>query len=149
MGDRVTVQLSLLIVHADAAREMFPYEPESENNDGELVDFEFSEVNYGDLGVESALQQAGIPYDKHWQQGGGFERGTEYARFTETGDIKVFSVYEIVENPDLSSLMALIDKPDKLRAFIVAHHNKVTPLSWDDQEEFARRFHARQLIASA
>lgn len=151
MGDRVAVTLTVLVEHADRVREIFEPgcgEADNEEDLGDVIEFKFDQVNYGNLGVEAQLRAAGIAYDKDWQQGGEFEAGTEYVRFNEAGEIRNFDVYTDDENPDIDQLVQLCDKPDELVKFILDFKRSVTAGPLDAlQVEYGKRHQARNLIA--
>lgn len=147
MGDRTTVYLDVLASQADAAKELFDYEPEDARQNGDqFVEFEFHEVNYGTLDFLSELEKAGIAYDSSWSKGDEYEAGTVFCRFTADGEIIRLDRYETDINPSMGCLMKLIDDPDALREFILQHQRETTPLPWDNQEEYGKLYRTKQLI---
>jgi len=147
MGDRTTVYLDVLASQADAARELFDYETSYEYLNGEkFMEFQFDEINQGTLDFLDKLQEAGIAFDSSWASGNEYEAGTTFCRFTADGQVIKFDRYDSEAHPDLSCLMKRIDDPKALREYILEHHNKVTPLPWDNQEEYGKLYRARQLI---
>lgn len=156
MGDRTWVHLTILASQLEQARPIIEAsegeleEPESiatsAPNTPTLIWFKFEECNYGNLSCEKALQQAGIPFDKAWGRGDAYDSGTMYNRYTGAGELAAIEVYDAGINPDIDELLKRIDEPDKLRQYIRDHKGKITPLPWDDQEEYGKRYRARQLI---
>jgi hypothetical protein len=153
VGDRTSVTLTVLTSQKAEAEKICMaagYEADhmSQEMDGSLTYFSFYEVNYGDLQCLNALTDAGIAHDSNWDNGSEFTAGCEFMRFTSNGETKGFSYSDEYFNPDLSRCMGLIDKPDELRAFILDHHDKVTALPWDHQEEFGKIYRTKNLISS-
>lgn len=153
MGDRTFVTLIVLAEQADEARAILlvkdgPPEEDAVCTEGKLHSFTFSEVNYGDLNSQDDLQTAGIAYTSSWDSGDNYREGSQYCRFTEDGNITVFDVYSGDENPSINDLLERIDQPDRLRQFILDHREKYTPLPWDHQIEYGKRYRAKQLISS-
>ena len=146
MGDRTTVTLTVLNAQAAKAEALFEYGADQEQSDDAFTSFIFNEVNYGTLDFLPALLAVGIAYDSEWERGGDFVAGSEYGRFTPEGYSKVLGIDDCNLNPDIYSLMGLIDDPVELRAYIMHHHQKATPLPWDNQEEYGKLYLARQLI---
>lgn len=156
MGDRTTVTLTVLRSQADKAREIFEHgqnvDIDFELNGVEYVDFTFNGVNYGDLdrGTKwlTKLIENGIAFDSQWDAGSEYGPGVETARFTEEGGVERKEVSDSFVNPSLEQLMALIDDHAKLKEYIQNHFVEVTPLSWDNQEEYGKLYRARQLITT-
>lgn len=65
-----------------------PIESLSENQD-ELLTFEYDDVNYTNLGLEQAMQQQGIPFDKKWDHGDEYPEGILHLRFYSDGSAKI------------------------------------------------------------
>jgi len=147
MGDRTTVYLDVLASQADAAKELFDYDiDEAYCNGDQFVEFVFKEVNHGTLGFLKKLEEAGIAYDSSWSSGFEFGAGTTFCRFTDDGQVINFDRYDSEANPDLSGLMKRINNPKALREFILEHYNNVTPLPWDNQEEYGKLYRTKRLI---
>jgi hypothetical protein len=147
MGDRTNVYLDVLVPQADEAREFFDFDPSCEYLNGEqFIEFQFDEVNHGTLGFLDKLQEAGIAFDSSWAQGSEYGPGTTFCRFTADGQVINFDRYDSEAHPDLSCLMKRIDDPKALREFILEHYNNVTPLPWDNQEDYGKLYRTRQLI---
>jgi hypothetical protein len=147
MGDRTTVYLDVLVSQADAAKKLFIYGPSDEYSNGDqFIEFEFTEINNGTLDFLDELQEAGIAYDSSWSPGHEYGAGTTFCRFTADGQAIKFDRYDSEAHPDLSCLMTRIDDPKALREFILEHHNNVTPLPWDNQEEYGKLYRTKQLI---
>ena len=150
MGDHSYVTLSVLASQAEQAKTFMDYEPNREGNfdKDRCIYFEFEEVNYGELKFLDALQAAGIAYLSEWESGQEYGAGCTSCRFTPEGKaiIKSFDDSEI--NPPLYNLMELIDQPDALRTFILAHKELRTIMPWDNQEEYGKLYRATQLITT-
>lgn len=148
MGDRTDVTLRVLASHKERAEALFDSLPSAKDQEGdEHFLFFFDEVNYGDLLCLDDLIEAGIPFDSEWGPGGNYGAGTRYCRFTPEGECICKSIYDEEINPDLYSLMGLIDQPDALREFILHHNEKISTLPWENQEEFGKIYQIKQLIS--
>lgn len=152
MCDRTHVTLTVpKACSSDAERIMeeegysFDEGPEELADDREL--YQFWEVNYDTLPFLDALQAAGIAFDSEWGAGGDYSAGCESLRFTPEGEAQRIELFEGGENPSIHALMAVIDYPQQLRAFILEHKEATTPLPWDHQAEYGKLYRARQLIA--
>jgi hypothetical protein len=147
MGDRTSVFLDVLIPQADAAKELFEFEPDSAYQNGEqFIEFQFDEINHGTLDFLPKLREAGIAFDSSWAAGSEYGPGTTFCRFTPDGEVIQFDRYDSELNPDMNCLMRLIDNPVALRNAILEHHKETTPLPWDNQEEYGKLYRTKQLI---
>lgn len=146
MGDRTNVTLCVLKQDEGRVKAVVDDGANWEGGDDEFTEFNWDEVNYGNLDFEEELQQAGIPYDKDWGSGGEYGPGTQYCRYTADGRLVVKEVSDDDINPALDQLLKLVDTPAALCQFIQDHAEKVTPLSWDNQGEYAKVFRTIQLI---
>lgn len=151
MGDRTSVTLTVLTSQKAEAEKIFMadgYEADHMTDDDHigLSHFSFYEVNYGDLPCLSDLTAAGIAHDSCWDHGGDYSAGTEFMRFTSQGEAKGYSYSNDDYNPDLKRLVALVNEPQALIAYILDHEDKVNPLPWDHQEEFGKIYRTKQLL---
>jgi hypothetical protein len=147
MGDRTTVYLDVLVSQADAAEELFDYKPSTAyQNTEKFVEFEFEEINHGTLNFLNELQEAGIAFDSSWLAGDENGAGSEFCRFTPTGESIRFVRYDSEINPDMNCLMRLIDDSHALREAILNHHKETTPLPWDNQEMYGKLYRTKRLI---
>lgn len=146
MEDRTSVTLYVLTSQKERVKVISDSFEELEE-DGDLTYFYFWDVNYGELPFLNELMDAGIAFDSCWCAGGDYGSGTKSCRFTPAGELDVREVYETQENPPLSVLMSLIDSPNQLREYIIQHRDKVTPLSWDNQEEYGKLHRTKKLIS--
>lgn len=146
MGDRTTVTLTVLASQKEAAKELFDTAAVEDWGYRELHEYLFYEVNYGELEFLDKLQAAGIAYASRWDAGDGYGAGTKFCRFTSDGDSEIKEVYDTGVNPELTPLLACIDDHAALKKFILAHRESITPLPWDNQEEYGKRHRAKQLI---
>lgn len=145
-SDRTTVALFVLQSQLAAAQEQFDDKPDESTCLGELTELTFYDVKYGDLPFLGKLQKAGIAYDSCWNIDNEYGAAVENVRFTATGDVIARTVYDSERNPNLNTLMRLIDKPDELRQYILDHKTATEDLSWDNQEEYSKIYLANQLI---
>lgn len=148
MGDRTYVTLTVLKSQEKEAMSLFCYDPDEDWFEDQFSYFGFAEVNYGTLSFLSDLQAAGIAYDSRWEQGGDYEPGSESLRFSSSGEAIVKAFNDSAKNPDLSALVGLIDKPEDLKKYILKHHEEVSCLPWENQEEYGKLYRAKQLISS-
>jgi len=146
MGDRTYVRLCVPTEYKELVLSLIEAAPDDEWGDEELVTFGFVEVNYGELNDLPKLQHAGIPYDQEWDAGGSYGAGTQHCRFTEKGEIQLKVVMDEDFNPNIGSLMNLIDDYESLRSHILVHHERVTPLPWDSQVEYGKKYRTLQLL---
>lgn len=146
MGDRTTVELTVLTAQSEAAQALFDGEPDETGPSQLLTVFTFYEVNYGELHFLPDLTAAGIAFDSYWGEGSEYGAGQKVCRFTAEGTLDLRELYDDYYNPDLNELMRHINDPVKLKEIIESHHKKVTPLPWDNQEQYGKLYRAAQLI---
>ena len=147
MGDRTYVTLWVKTVHADEVRPFAGKEGYADEKTYEdSTSFGFEEVNSGELSFLEELEKLGIAYDSSWEPGGEYGAGTRSARFTPEGAIDIRTIYNADYNPSLSELLARINSPDDLIAYILKHKEEVTPLPWDNQEQYGKLYRAACLI---
>jgi len=149
MGDRTSVTLTVLKEQSAAAQALFEYKPDHESEDMgsmPLCYFSFYEVNYGDLPFLDALQDAGIAFDSDWDHGSEYGAGCDFCRFRPDGTVQRFDYSDEYKNPDLHRMMGLLDEPEALKAYILDHHKKVTPLPWDNQVQYGKLYLTQKLI---
>lgn len=146
MGDRTSVRLTVLTSQLAAAQKHFNTEANESDTHTEFTELTFYDVNYGNLPFLADLLKAGVAYDSYWSSGGDFGPGTESLRFNDKGEPYTSTLYDEGINPNLSDLMARIDKPDELRAFLLQHQEDVADRPWDNQEEYGKIYLATQLI---
>jgi len=150
MSDRSYVTLFVLASQAEQARAVMDTVPNNESNitDALCTYFGFEEVDDGDLPFLGDLQAAGITYLSEWEEGNEYGPGCASCRFTPEGEavIKTFADSEI--NPPLYELLELIDQPNELRAYILAHKELRTIMPWDNQEEYGKIYRTSRLIST-
>lgn len=149
MGDRTTVTLTVLASQTAAAKALFNGELPQEEvlGNGDKTDFVFYEVNYGNLHFLNNLRDAGIAFDSRWDAGGEYGPGVLNFRYTSKGEPKERDLYDDGIDPELNTLLELIDKPTELRQAILDHAEKVQP--WDfgpEQEEFGKLYQTMKII---
>lgn len=89
MGDRTSVELSIIAEHHDQAKEIWEsYDPRAEvsTEDDEVFIILFEDVNYGELPFLSELEEANIPYDADWGAGCEYAAGSQSIRIDEKGE---------------------------------------------------------------
>ncbi|MCB5270581.1 MAG: hypothetical protein LHW56_01905 [Candidatus Cloacimonetes bacterium] len=144
MGDRVAVTLHLPKSEYDRTFEKgidlqgnyeTPYDYPSEGQTLKMIEVVFDECNYANIGIETTLQEAKIPYDKFWEQGGDYESGTEYFRILEDGQgvTKEFCGNEETHISLQSLLKAREGGLESVDAFIAKELSRREILPWPDQ----------------
>jgi hypothetical protein len=147
MGDRTYATLWIKTVHADAVKPFADKEGYADKGTYEdSTYFGFEEVNNGELSFLEELEKLGIAYNSSWAPGGEYGAGTRSARFTPEGAIDIREIYDAEYNPPLSELKQRINSPEELKAYILLHEEKVTPLPWDNQEQYGKLYRAACLI---
>ena len=147
MGDRTSVTLTVLNEQAEEAKRFFEErDVDHVSNDSVFTHFCFYEINYGMLLFLDDLQKAGVAFDSSWDHGSEYGPGTDYCRFLADGTVWREDFSDDYINPDLKRCMELIGNPEELKAFIVEHHNKVTPPSWEFQNVYGKLYKTKQLI---
>lgn len=150
MGDRTTVVLTLLTSQVKEAEGLLDYLHQrcSEMCIDNTTAFEFGEVNYGSLKGLVALAEAGIAYESAWGAGYEYEAGTTSVRFTSEGEMVKKTIYDREFSIPITYLMHLINQPETLFELINNRNEEVQVLPWDNQEEYGKRYRARQLIST-
>lgn len=153
MSDRTSVCLIILEDQVELAKSLRNVEECSDNwaykRDNTYVrEFRFSEVNYGELDCLEKLSDLGIAYDSEWDAGSEYAAGTQYCRFTSTGEINILSIYDSAKNPNLSELIKRIGNADELIDYILEFAKKVTPAPMDQKQiEYGLLYRTKQLIS--
>jgi hypothetical protein len=148
MGDRTFVTLTVPMECKPQVLQLCKdYSSPSEREDvGNLAIMYFEEVNYGELPFLDQLQDHGIPFDSEWEDGGSYKAGGAYLRFTPEGKPDFKEIYDNCRNPDLGTLLQLIDVPDELRKNILAFKESVLVMDWDHQVEYGKIYRVKRLI---
>lgn len=147
MGDRTNVTLIVLTSQAAEAQQFFNEDIEEESNEETgLTAFMFEEVNYGELRFLPKLIEHGIAYNSEWEKGEEYDDGFESCRFTPIGEVETKEVYYNDRNPDINDLMGMLDNPLAIRKYLLNHHERITTLPWDRQEEYGKLYRTRKLI---
>ena len=146
MGDRTFVILTVLKKHAKAVAEIYKQEETTFHKDSKFSHFEFEEVNYDELEELGKLEELGIAFNSDWTQGGDYKPGCRSCRFTPEGDIQQLELYEGEENPPIHELRQRLVKPLQLVEYIKQYDREHTPLPWDNQVEYGKRYRAKQLL---
>lgn len=150
MGDRTWVEIVVLKKSLPQVKEVLDLlNDEGEIVEkGELVSIYFDEVNNGRIDEQDELTESGIPYNYEWGNGGNYDAGSKYIRFTPEGEVQHIEYFESEINPPIEKLLELVDQPEKLAQYVRDYSAKKTPLPWDNQVEYGKRYRALQLIQS-
>lgn len=151
MSERVTVTVKVRKVEVESAIKLLHKSEGKYADIWESGDFNFlayTEVKYGDLHGLNELVTAGIPFDATWEAGHDFGSGTLYSRYDEDGNRDSVEVFDSDINPSLEGLITRINNHAELKKFILEHQRKVTPLSWEYQEENVKLFKTKSLIGA-
>lgn len=154
MGDRTLVILEFPAEFEKEANAIIAaaYE-EGENithdEAADIIRLSFEEVNYGDLPFLPKMAEAGIPYNSSWGTGSAYGPGTDYCRYTSEGCKVLLNVPDEDINPSIVALMTVINEPIKLQEMVRNHHQDTTPLPWDNQVEYAKKYRVLKLITPA
>ena len=150
MGDRTSVTLTFLSVHREKVMALPNFDVCNEDTvEDWCTSYQYDEVNYGNLTFLNELRDAGIAYDSSWENGDGYSSGTQSCRFTPEGVCIEKELYDTSINPSMDALMERIDSPNKLRGYILEHHEmfKVLPLD-PEQEAYGKLYLTHKLIGS-
>ena len=145
MGDRTWVEILVLNESAPLVKEILEDSAEIDERPS-LTSFFFYEVNNGCIEEQDQLTEMGIPYNYEWGRGDNYNPGYKYIRFTPEGDLQHIEYYDDELNPPLEKLLELVSKPKELAEYVQQYSNDKTPLPWDNQVEYGKRFRARQLL---
>lgn len=154
MGDRTLVILEFPAEFEEEANAIIAAAHEEGENitcDGvdDRICLSFEEVNYGELPFLPKMADAGIPYNSAWGTGSAYGPGTDYCRYTSEGCKVLLNVPDEDINPSIVALMTVIDEPIKLQEMVRNHHRDTTPLPWDNQVEYAKKYRVLKLINPA
>lgn len=150
MGDRTTIFLTLLTSQVKEAEGLLDYLHQRcyEKCIDNTTAFEFEGVNYGNLEGLAALEEAGIAYESTWEAGHEYDAGTTSVRFTPEGEMVKKTIYVSDLSIPISDLMRLINQPEAIFELIKNSNDELQVLPWDNQEEYGKRYRARQLIST-
>lgn len=146
MGDRTSVMLEILSTQAEKAETFFDGDAFELDESPPITTCTFQEVNYGNLPYLKKLRDNGIAYNSIWSSGSNYSSGAEYGRYTSQGVFVVLTVYDDCINPDLDSLLKMIEDHTALKEYLLEHQKKVTPLPWDNQEAYGKLYQVMRLI---
>ena len=154
MGDRTRVILEFPAEFKEEANAIIAAAHEEGENitcddTDDIICLSFEEVNYGELPFLPKMADAGIPYNSSWSSGSNYGAGTEYNRYTSEGCTVFLNVFDEDINPSIVALMTVIDEPIKLQEMVRNHHQDTTPLPWDNQVEYAKKYRVLKLINPA
>lgn len=157
MGDRVDVTFT--VRHEDAKRAVdllntLGWNTEIYQEVGEFSEIILSEVNYADIDDEAALlRDAGIPFEADWYPGCNFSSGTVWVRFTEDGKALHGEFHDeerTVANYAKSLLNAIESGEDLIgvQTRLEKACDEVSIPTWDNQDEYAKRFMLKNIVES-
>jgi len=137
MGDRVTVTLTVRgvdeklvekIADGFAAKDSCS----ASDEDVELIEYTYHEINYTNLECEKQLQENKITYDKSWGKGDEYHAGTEYHRLTKFGET-VIKKYENNEERliELDDLVEAFES-GSISIFVAEQKEKHLILPWNN-----------------
>lgn len=155
MSGECTITIWVQKEHCEQAKAIFKEAEDDIDDEGQntpediLYYFQFYDRKAKHLEQAcDALEAAGIAYDidigrEHEND----SRMTDTCRFTSEGQMVQLHWMEEDENLSLNDLMKHVDNYENLRYLIVNAKRDITPLPWDHQIEYGKRYVARQLIA--
>ena len=146
--DSSTVTLTVLTTQKKLTKTLINNNYQTTTNMMYTSNFTFNEIPNGKLEFLDALQAAGVAYLSEWTEGNEYNAGCDSCRFTSTGEVIVKRLLDHAANPQMNVLMGLIDQPDALRAFILAHQQERYILPWFKQEEYGKLYRTTQLITT-
>lgn len=129
------VNLTVRAVDAAVVEQLLEGCWDGKNEYGALVEYEFHELKYVDLGIEAELKAKRMPFDLQWSPGDEWEAGSEHYRVDFAGDYGnlVFGP-EGIGKVDLADLKAARAE-NRVDSFIDEMHKTVGVISWEDQEK--------------
>ena len=145
MGDPTWVEIVVLTESLPQVREFLGGENQFRWGT-ELTSLYFNEVNNGCIEEQHELTKAGIPYNYEWGKGDYYSPGTKYIRFTPEGELEHIEYCESDINPPIEKLLELVPTPRELAEYVQQYSDEITPLPWDNQVEYGKRFRALQLL---
>ena len=145
MGNRTWVEIVVLTESLPQVKEFL--DEEAQISEGpQLASFCFDKVNNGCVEAQDELTEAGIPYNYQWGMGDRFEGGMKYIRFTSEGVLVCIECVDSEINPPIEKLLELVDTPLELANYVQQYSDDKTPLPWDNQVEYGKRFRMLQLL---
>ena len=145
MGDPTWVEIVVLTESLPQVKEFLDEEAQiSEGNI--LTSLYYHTVNNGCIEEQHELTKAGIPYNYEWGKGDYYTSGTKYIRFTPEGELEHIEYCESDINPPIEKLLELVPTPRELAEYVQQYSDEKTPLPWDNQVEYGKRFRALQLL---
>lgn len=153
MSDRTDVYLTILTIHKNQVAEIADkagYDPDWEDLSDSSIPMSrgyFPEVRYGELLFLPKLIECGIPYTADLEPFDKFEGISEYCRYTEDGELDFRSIDDSDwDRLSLSTVESLLNAPITLKQYVERRRKELTILSWENQEEYALKYLALQLI---
>lgn len=151
MGDRTTVQLSVLREHKEVVSQIYINSIgdviSGDHEDDAYFSFNVYDVHGGELDSLDELVALGIAYDSEWDQGNDYGPGGEYLRFTPEGGLIIQSIYDSEKSISVDYLSPHINDLAALQKIIQENVDRIAVLSWDNQTEYGKIYQTRKLIA--
>ena len=148
MGDRTTVNLTVLLEDEVLVRTFLRVDERQEDFSGFVIYLTYYEVNYGELFFLPKLREMCIPYIVEWERGSEYGAGTEFYMFNEEGEVETLSYYDDDMTPSLERLLLLCDKPYELVRFIRTYRDRFKHPRWSIQREKSFIARAKKLIGA-
>lgn len=149
-----TITIWVQMEHKDAVTQILYRNEDAIDDQREkngLYYFRFYDCKVSYLDLDDAcndLLEAGIAYDINiGREHENDSHMTDTYRFTENGTLSHLHWEEEDEAMRLTDLMSVVDNYQELRDLIIQAKREITPLPWDNQIEYGKRYMARQLIA--
>jgi hypothetical protein len=154
MGDRTSVQLTVLYEHSEKALALLKEsyeEPEETNIQHDFFFMHFEDVNYGFIEGLDEFIKAGIPYSVEAGLGASYGESEEHLRYLEDGSFELRkSEQDWPENTISNCVKAIKEAQEKgtvdALAVLVSLLNAASTPSWDNQAVLSKQYLATQLI---
>lgn len=150
MGNRYFLDLTVLSEHKSTVQAALEKElaigalDSCPVSNGTLACFGLENIRNGELQCLFDFDNEGIPYEVYSSDGGFYLT----SRFTADGERQEISVAISEMNPDLTTCKNLLKTPDALVDYIKNHIDSVTPLPWDNQEAYGKKYRVTRLLLS-
>lgn len=147
MADYTYVHLTVLTVHAEQVKALYPDTMGDSEEFGVTTQFEMGEQRYGNLDGLEKLEAAGIPYDSNGDASYEQEESTEFLRFTPEGVVVKKTLYSSDNAINIDYLLPLLEDHLALKTKISEAEEARTVLPWDNQEAYGKLYRTHQLIS--
>jgi hypothetical protein len=101
-----------------------------------MIQYDFCDVNYANLEIESTLQESKIPYTKTWDAGDEYPAGREHFRIDANGNGVTKEFYASI-NENMVALNDVIKALEMncINEFITEAKEKAAVISWEEQDK--------------